>query len=133
MRMMGAAAVLAPIARASYLPLHTTGLEHIGMTVPDQDATAKFYGRMFDPQLFQERDPPPRFYVRVGISYIAFGGNPTQPPRIDHFCAVLDEYKAEEMNKELEAAGIKTASSRSMALDPDGIRLQFLAAPAGLS
>ena len=46
----------------------TTGLEHIGMTVPDQEAAAKFYGLIFDPQLFQERDPPPRFYTRIGIS-----------------------------------------------------------------
>src|SRR6516164_7999977 len=61
-------------ADTSQLPLQTTGLEHIGMTVPDQEATAKFYGQIFDPQLFQERDAPPRFYVRLGISYIAFGG-----------------------------------------------------------
>ena len=56
------------------LPLHTTGLEHIGMTVPDQKASADWYGRIFDPQLFQERDPPPRYYVRTGSAYIAFGG-----------------------------------------------------------
>ena len=63
-------------AQASELPIKTSGLEHIGMQVPDQEAAAKFYGRIFDPQLFQERDPPPRFYVKIGISYIAFGGLP---------------------------------------------------------
>src|ERR1035438_3612582 len=56
------------------LPLQTTGLEHLGMTVPDQKASAEFYGRIFDPQLFQEREPPPRYYVRLGTAYIAFGG-----------------------------------------------------------
>src|SRR5262252_4972845 len=77
-------------AQAALLPLQTTGLDHIGMTVPDQEATARFYGMIFDPQLFQERDPPPRFYVRVGTSYIAFGGlaanTQNREPRIDHFC-----------------------------------------------
>src|SRR5579884_2969625 len=49
----GAAGSWAAQARAegSPLPLHTSGLEHIGMTVPDQEATAKFYGMIFDPQL----------------------------------------------------------------------------------
>ena len=37
-------------AQEPLLPLHTGGLEHIGMTVPDQEASAKFYGRIFDPQ-----------------------------------------------------------------------------------
>src|SRR5215469_18200485 len=87
----GAACFTASPLPAADLPLRTTGLEHIGMTVPDQEAAAKFYGRIFDPQLFQERDPPPRFYTRMGISYIAFGGgnaNNPGPPRIDHFCAL---------------------------------------------
>ncbi len=38
---------------AALLPLQTTGLEHLGMTVPDQKASAEFYGRIFDPQLFR--------------------------------------------------------------------------------
>lgn len=122
-------------ARAGDLPLSTSGLEHIGMTVPDQEATAKFYGRIFDPQLFQERDPPPRFYVRTGISYIAFGGGREMPPRIDHFCALVENYKPEEMRKSLEEAGVPMAGRGpgSMAADPDGIRLQMLGVPGGLA
>src|SRR5579862_6010428 len=93
-------------AQGADLPLATTGLEHIGMTVPDQEAAAKFYGRIFDPQLFQERDPPLRFYVRTGISYIAFGGGADMPPRIDHFCALVENYKPQEMRKSMEDAGV---------------------------
>src|ERR1700684_2136828 len=62
------------LAQTSLLPLQTTGLEHLGMTVPDPKASAEFYGRIFDPQLFQERDPPARYYVRMGTAYLAFGG-----------------------------------------------------------
>ncbi|HEY7338708.1 MAG TPA: VOC family protein [Bryobacteraceae bacterium] len=136
-----AGAIAVPAVRAlaqqTQLPLRTSGLEHIGMTVPDQEATAKFYGRIFDPQLFQERDPPPRFYARLGISYIAFGGgnaNNPGPPRIDHFCALVEDYKAQDMRKALEEAGIQMGTGPGgMAQDPDGLRLQLLGVPGGLA
>jgi len=131
----------AGVAEASELPIKTSGLEHIGMQVPDQEAAAKFYGRIFDPQLFQEKDPPPRFYVKIGINYIAFGGLPANatPPvtsaRIDHFCAVGLDYKGQEMRKSLDEAGVPMTGQGAlgMAADPDGLRLQFLGAPAGLA
>ncbi len=118
------------------LPLQTTGLEHIGMTVPDQKASAEWYGRIFDPQLFQERDPPPRFYVRMGTAYIAFGGTPaTDPtPKIDHFCALVKNYKPDEMRAAVEKAGISMGTGRlGMPTDEDGIRLQLLGVPGGLA
>lgn len=126
-------------AQAPQLPLNTTGLEHIGMTVPDPEAAAKFYGRIFDPQLFQERDPPPRFYVKTGINYIAFGGPAANaapgPPRIDHFCALVQDYKAQDMRKALQDAGVPMTGNGGlgMAVDPDGLRLQMLGVPGGLA
>jgi len=122
---------------AADLPLNNTGLEHIGMQVPEQEAAAKFYGMIFDPQLFQEKDPPPRFYVKIGISYIAFGGiaanAPSPGPRIDHFCALVQDYKPQEMRKSLEAEGITMAAGPGMIPDPDGVRLQLLGVPGGLA
>jgi catechol 2,3-dioxygenase-like lactoylglutathione lyase family enzyme len=118
------------------LPLHTTGLEHIGVTVPDQKAAADWYGRIFDPQLFQERDPPPRYYVRMGTAYIAFGGTrPEDPaPKIDHFCALVKDYRPDEMRTAIEKAGIKMGTGRfGMPTDEDGIRLQLLGVPGGLA
>jgi catechol 2,3-dioxygenase-like lactoylglutathione lyase family enzyme len=122
------------VARADDLPLHTTGIEHFGLTVPDPEATAKFYGRIFDGQLFQEKDPPPRFYVKLGAGYLAFGGNPTVSPSIDHFCVLMENYQPPEMRKSLEAAGVTmSAGPFGMALDPDGLRLQLLRVPGGLA
>lgn len=118
------------------LPLQTTGLEHIGMTVPDQKASADWYGRIFDPQLFQERDPPPRYYVRMGSAYLAFGGTPATDatPKIDHFCALVKDYKPDEMRAAIEKAGIKMSAGRfGMPTDDDGIRLQLLPVPGGLA
>ncbi len=121
-------------ARADGLPLTTTGIEHFGMTVPDPEATAKFYGRIFDGQLFQEKDPPPRFYVKLGTGYLAFGGKPDAVPSLDHFCALIENYQPAEMRKSLEAANVPLgAGPFGMATDLDGLRLQFLRAPAGLA
>ena len=106
------------------------------MTVPDQKASAEWYGRIFDPQLFQERDPPARYYVRMGSAYIAFGGTPPTDamPKIDHFCALVKDYKPDEMRAAIEKAGIKMGAGRfGMPTDDDGIRLQLLAVPAGLA
>jgi catechol 2,3-dioxygenase-like lactoylglutathione lyase family enzyme len=139
--MIGAAAgpwAFESLAETALLPLKTSGLEHIGMTVPDQEATAGFYGMIFDPQLFQERDPPPRFYVRLGTSYIAFGGFAANAhnlePRIDHFCALVRDYNAQAMRKALEEAGTPMGlGPGGMANDPDGLRLQLLGVPGGLA
>jgi catechol 2,3-dioxygenase-like lactoylglutathione lyase family enzyme len=73
--------------------------------------------------------------VKVGISYIAFGGSPDAPPRIDHFCALVEDYKPQEMRAALEQMGI-TVSGRGalgMPADPDGLRLQLLGVPGGLA
>ena len=91
----GAAAWMANrTGQAAELPLKNTGLEHYGMTVADPKAAAEFYGRIFDPQLFQERDPPPRFYVKTGHllhSLRRQQANVTEP-RIDHFCVLTEDY-----------------------------------------
>lgn len=132
----GAAGLLAAAdsPAAGPLPLNTTGLEHIGFTVPDPEASARFYGRIFDPQLFQEKDPPPRFYVRFGTAYAAFGGSAGVTPKIDHFCALVNEYKPAEMRKAVEDAGISMGAGRlGMPTDADGLRLQLLGVPGGLA
>jgi catechol 2,3-dioxygenase-like lactoylglutathione lyase family enzyme len=122
------------VARAEDLPLHSSGIEHFGFTVPDPEATAKFYGGIFDQQLFQEKDPPPRFYVKLGTGYMAFGGNATVSPSIDHFCVLMENYQPQEMRKTLEAAGVTMSPGPfGMALDPDGLRLQLLRMPGGLA
>jgi catechol 2,3-dioxygenase-like lactoylglutathione lyase family enzyme len=128
------AATLLSAADSSPLPIDTTGLEHIGITVPDPEAAAKFYGRIFDPQLFQEKDLPPRFYVRFGKAYAAFGGTAAATPKIDHFCALVNNYKAQEMRKAVEEEGITMgAGPVGMPTDADGLRLQLLGVPGGLA
>src|SRR5262245_40849327 len=58
-------AVPANAAADAQLPLKTTGLEHMGTVVPDVTAAAKFYGRLFNPEVHKEKDPPLRYYVTL--------------------------------------------------------------------
>jgi catechol 2,3-dioxygenase-like lactoylglutathione lyase family enzyme len=120
-------------AQTSQLPLRSSGLEHVGFTVPDPQKSAAFYGRIFDPQIFQEMSPPLRYYCRLGIGYVAFGST-TAPARMDHFCATVEDYRLEEMRAELAAQGMKLTGNPGFnaVTDPDGIRMQFMATPGGL-
>jgi catechol 2,3-dioxygenase-like lactoylglutathione lyase family enzyme len=133
-----AAAPPALAAQGSQLPLRTSGLEHVGFTVPDPQKSAALYGRIFDPQIFQEMMPPLRYYCRLGIGYAAFGpnpnANPNAPARIDHFCATVEDYRLEEMRAELKTQGLNLAGQPGFnaVTDPDGIRMQFMATPGGL-
>ena len=121
---------------SSQLPLKTSGLEHVGFTVADPQKSAAFYGRIFDPQIFQEMMPPLRYYCRLGIGYVAFGpnANASAPARIDHFCATIENYRLDDLRAELKPQGItlQGAASFNAVTDPDGIRMQFMATPAGL-
>ena len=135
---MMAVAPAALAAQGSQLPLRTSGLEHVGFTVPDPQKSAAFYGRIFDPQIFQEMSPPLRYYCRLGIGYVAFGPNPNANPnasaRIDHFCATVEDYRLDEMRAELKPHGLSLAGAPGFnaVTDPDGIRMQFMATPGGL-
>ena len=132
------AAAAAPAAvsaqGSSQLPLRTSGLEHVGFTVPDPQKSAAFYGRIFDPQIFQEMMPPLRYYCRLGIGYVAFGPNANAPARIDHFCATVEDYRLDDMRAELKTHGLNLTGSAGFnaVTDPDGIRIQLMATPGGL-
>jgi catechol 2,3-dioxygenase-like lactoylglutathione lyase family enzyme len=118
---------------ASQLPLKTTGLEHLGTVVPDVAAAGKFYGRLFNPDLYKEKDPPLRYYVRLGVGYLALGSRANQTHAFfDHFCALVQDYDAAAMAEQLKAEGLP-AGRYGIIPDPDGIGLQLLAVPGGLA
>ena len=132
--MIAAAPAALAAQGSSQLPLRTSGLEHVGFTVPDPQKSAAFYGRIFDPQIFQEMMPPLRYYCRLGIGYVAFGPNANAPARIDHFCATVEDYRLEDMRGELKNHGLSLPGSAGFnaVTDPDRIRMQFMATPGGL-
>jgi catechol 2,3-dioxygenase-like lactoylglutathione lyase family enzyme len=125
-----------PSPAGPQLPLRTTGLEHFGMVVPDVEKAGRFYGPIFNPELHKENSEPLRYYVSMGIGYIALGINRQQgtPSRIDHYCALVDGYNAQAFRQELEAQGVTIAAGGvGMIGDADGIQLQLLGIPGGLA
>ena len=55
-------------------------------------------------------------------------------PKIDHFCALVKDYKPDEMRAAIEKAGIKMGAGRfGMPTYDHGIRLQLLGVAAGLA
>ena len=115
------------------LPLKTTGLEHMGVVVPDVEAAGKFYGRLFNPELYKEKEPPLRYYVTLGVGYLALGTRANQPKAFfDHFCALVTDYNAPAMADELKAKSLP-AGRYGIIPDPDAIGLQLLGVPGGLA
>ena len=120
-------------AAKSQLPLRTTGLEHMGTVVPDVEAAGKFYGRVFNPELYKEKDPPLRYYVTLGVGYLALGARANQTHAFfDHFCALVEDYDAPAMAEQLKSEGLP-AGRYGIIPDPDSIGFQLLGVPGGLA
>jgi catechol 2,3-dioxygenase-like lactoylglutathione lyase family enzyme len=118
---------------AAQLPLRTTGLEHMGTVVPDVTAAGKFYGRLFNPELHKEKEPPLRYYVTLGVGYIALGSRANeQRAFFDHFCALVENYDGKAMAGELQKQSLP-AGRFGIIPDPDGVGLQLLGVPGGLA
>jgi catechol 2,3-dioxygenase-like lactoylglutathione lyase family enzyme len=130
----GATAVagVLPASQGAELPLRSTGLEHLGMWVRDVAAAGKFYGRLFNPLLHKEKEEPLRYYVPLGVGYLALGAAGERTPQVDHYCALVEDYDPKAMAARLQAQGLPPGRF-GMIGDPDGIRLQLLGTPGGLA
>ena len=70
--------------------------------------------------------------MRAGPAYLASGGSATVTPLVDHFCALVHDYRGREMRPVLEARGIQSAGVGMISVT-DGLRLQLLGVPGGLA
>src|SRR5262252_7741588 len=125
-------------AQSKLLPLNTSGLDHLSITVPDAVAAATFYGKIFDPQVFHERTGVQRYYVRIGSAYLAFGPQTNGTPYIDHIAAgvinfVEQDFGKPEIKSQITAAGLAApGGALPMLSDPDNLRLQLVNTTHGL-
>jgi catechol 2,3-dioxygenase-like lactoylglutathione lyase family enzyme len=125
-------------AQSKLLPLNSSGLDHLSITVPDAVAAATFYGKIFDPQVFHERTGVQRYYVRIGSAYVAFGPRANTTPYIDHIAVgVIDfveqDFGKPEIKSQITAAGLAApGAGLPMLSDPDNLRLQLVSATHGL-
>jgi catechol 2,3-dioxygenase-like lactoylglutathione lyase family enzyme len=135
---VGSLLVSRSFAQQKLLPLQTSGLDHLSLTVPDSLEAARFYGRIFDPQVFHERTGVQRYYVRLGAAYIAFGPQANVTPYIDHIAAgvigfVEADFGSVKTKAEITAAGLAAPpGALPMLSDPDNLRLQLVNTTHGL-
>lgn len=135
---VGSLLVTRSYAQQRLLPLQSSGLDHLSLTVPDSLEAARFYGRIFDPQVFHERTGVQRYYVRLGAAYIAFGPKANVTPYIDHIAAgvigfVEADFGNVETRAEITAAGLAAPpGALPMLSDPDNLRLQLVNTTHGL-
>lgn len=112
--LLGGVSAIYPAVMLGY-DLQTTGLDHIGMLVPDVEEAARFYSRVFNPDLRKENDQPLRYYVMTGSGHIAIGGcTSVAESKIDHYGTLVRGYDRERNVR-----------------DPDGVGLQLVALPGG--
>lgn len=115
-----------PALVARQLPLQAVGLEHIGTVVPDVSAAARFFGRLFNPQVYKEREDPLRYYVTLDPGYIALGSRESEPDAfIDHDCVFAEGYDRTAMARRLEEEALPPGRFGIIS-DPDGLGMQLL-------
>ncbi len=76
------------------------------MQVADVEVAGQFYGRLFSPTLTKEPEPPLRYYVKIGSDSIAIGGANGRASRIDHYCALIEDYDPPAMIERLRTEGL---------------------------
>jgi len=124
------------------LPLGNLGLEHLDIVVPDTEASARFYMRVFKTALHQQQmQTGLRYFILLGdlpadrqVGYVAIGAGQGRPS-IGHYCVLVNVYDRAGMGRAMEAAGfpgIRGTGGLGMWPDPDGIELQLFQPPAGL-
>ena len=125
---------------AAQLPLKTTGIEHVSLWVTDVAAAGAFYGKVFNPALHKEKQPPLRYYVPLSLrepkpplNYLAIGAANARPVQIDHYCALVEGYNPAAMAERLKQEGVQSAGRFGMYPDADGLQLQLLGLPGGLA
>lgn len=126
---------------AAQLPLKTAGgIEHVSLWVDDVQSAGVFFGKVFNPAIHKEKDPPLRYYVLLSpgdpkgpLSYLAIGDARGRPVQIDHYCVLVEDYNSAAMNERMTQEGAKVAPGFGIYLDTDGLQLQMLSPPAGLA
>ena len=125
----GAAATLAPLARAEQGILRPTRVDHVALSVGEENKALLFYRRLFGNEVVKDSKTPRR-YLRLGLSYMAIAPAESGKPKcIDHFALGIQDFDTSEMRRTLEKAGMKVRESNVglFVTDPDGISVQIWA------
>ena len=133
--------------RTSVLPVHTPKVDHLDVIVPNVEASARFYMRVFNTKLHaQPFQGGFRYFVLFGdlpanrqVGYLAIGDSRGRGTYIGHFCTSVFDYRRDSaaisaaLAEAVDKAGLGKLSGGGggggIFSDPDGIEIQFLPAP----
>lgn len=102
------------------------GIEHVLLNVPDPEASARFYEKVFGPIATRTNG---RIWFRVGRSRIGVIKTPDgQRPGVNHFCISAEPFNYDAVVSRIAALGSKVepaeAAGSPLFRDPDGMLLQ---------
>ncbi|MEO6081199.1 MAG: VOC family protein [Steroidobacteraceae bacterium] len=134
----------AALAQQSVLPLHTPGLDHLDVIVPDVEKSATFYMGLFKTALHaQPFRGKQRYFVLLApltadrrVGYLAVGASDGRGTYIGHFCTSVEDLRRDSaaivagMKEQFRSAGLgEFTGGAGIFKDPDGIEIQFLPSP----
>ncbi|MDT8397526.1 MAG: hypothetical protein RQ899_02800 [Pseudomonadales bacterium] len=135
------------LAQDAVLPLHTPGLDHLDVIVPDVEATTKFYMGLFNTEVHaQPFRGAFRYFVLLNpltesreVGYLAVGDSAGRGSYIGHFCTSVYDWNRDgkaimaAMTEQFAAGGFGefpgSKGFGALFSDPDGTEIQFLPAP----
>ena len=121
----GSGAVAQTDAPVAAVPtFQSVGLNHIALRVTDLERSRDFYGRHLGLKPLQE-SPYNCFMAAGGNNFVAMFRSGR--PGMDHYCYTIEGYRAGEVVKTLEGAGLEPErhGNRVYFDDPDGIQVQL--------
>ncbi len=103
------------VAQRTTPPIPVQSINHMTIAVSDPTASLEWYQGLFGLPVAADQGGTIVMQVGEGPQFIAIGGNPSDNPRITHYCLAVDDFDDERIVEILAEHGVAaTGSSRSL-------------------
>ncbi|MCG8413607.1 MAG: VOC family protein [Pseudomonadales bacterium] len=103
------------VGQAPTPPIPVQAINHITLAVSDPAASVQWYQGLFGLPIAARQNETTVLRVGEGPQFIAIGGNPSDTPRITHYCLAVDGFDHERIVQTLTEHGV-AATGQSEAL-----------------
>ena len=98
-------------AASNSAPIPVQSINHMTISVSDPAASLEWYQGLFGLPIAANQGGTIVLQVGDGPQFIAIGGNPSDNPRITHYCLAVDNFDDERIVEILEEHGVAAANS----------------------
>ena len=109
---------------------HAIGMHHIAVQSGNLSKSVEFYGKLFGEPIYDQPGNRQPLFLAGDTRLRIYDPAPNKAPKIDHFCALVENFDAPSAVKVVKALGAKAELSRQGTLnefyDPEGIRMQVI-------